>query len=163
MTNLKPHLGSLVRGLTLGLVLGCTVKEPFMPQDDYATYSAYRQDIALYNLQGILKESCGEYAVSPGGIYCEVRHCLRWVNGVDRDPYTGTMRTSNYCGDWDKFETRIGWEEIGEVEVSDYCVHVKNISGDAHLGGSVWGCTFWASSKENSEQLKKAIDEYLGR
>ncbi len=142
--------------LGVGILSGCT--GPVYAKRDYDQYPDYRREIALYNVQAILRDICDISSADEKGFQCQKKICTsshsEAYTSSQACPFTGSCPSSTtYRIVCDELETRDlsqTWDTLAPSAIS---VTKKNLN--------IGGVSIPAKDFRQASELKEAMEEYL--
>lgn len=137
------------------LLAGCATS--FQPKDDYGKYPGYRKEIALYNLRGILQESCKNSTADENGFSCEWNRCVNWQEQyVSNLSYGSSGSAGGYhqrvCTQTTTERTSYQWQQLQSLPLFQ--------AGNCLKFGNKNGCDLETKNEEKAAAFIKAVYEY---
>lgn len=149
------------KALLLIASLSCASAPVFQAKRDYDAYPKYRKDIAMYNIQNILKQHCNQPTVDAQGFTCEWATCATYdkygsstlwtVIDYDKNSYGSSWE----CQDKQVTSSTFRWDEIETVSLG---------ASGACLSINGKGCATAPVGRSKQQQLPalvEAINIYL--
>lgn len=143
---LEKIMRNSIGGAILALA-GCATS--FQPKDDYNNYPGYKKEIALYNLRGILQESCKKSTVDENGFSCEWKRCVGWGRIA---PAPGSIYESTVCVTWEPQSISYQWQQLQSLRLLQ--------AGNCLKFGDKNGCDLETKNEEKAAAFIKAVYEY---
>lgn len=132
----------------LSLAAGACAGGPTYARRDYAQYPDYKQEIALLNVQDILKDVCKKSHADQSGFSCSFDYCTA---------YQMVNNLYEVCRTSEPRDLRYSWSSLREVPLraedtpdGHHCVH---------LGLSE--CAIRAKNSRQAAELVEAMQKYL--
>ncbi len=151
---------ALKKLLPLMAFLGLGCRPHFQAHDDYDSYPESKKEIALYNINHLLKEVCSNGYANGVGIHCEQKTCCTFDT-----KYTPEGRYYNDCSQWEAAKTDRFWSSLTAQEV---VVGGDNAWVDLRGGQDTTqypACSGFTDiilvSRNRASSLAKAIQVYL--
>ncbi len=110
---------TLKKLLPLLAFLGVGCRSHFQAHDDYDSYPESKKEIALYNINHLLKEVCSKGYANGMEIHCEQKTCCEYYNKCGTEStYNGTQYTCrNECARWEAVKTHDNWSNLRAQKV----------------------------------------------
>ncbi len=112
---------TLKKILPLLAFLGLGCRSHFQAHDDYDSYPESKKEIALYNINHLLKEVCSEGYANGVEIHCEQKTCCAYYTKCDMVSYGSSGYTRemcrNECNKWEAAKTHNSWSSLTAQDV----------------------------------------------
>lgn len=154
-------LEKIVRNWIGGAVLTlASCATSFQPKDDYNNYPGYKKEIALYNLRGILQESCTKSIADENGFSCEWNRCVNWQEQyVSNLSYGSSGSAGGYhqrvCSQTTTERTSYQWQQLQSLPLIQ--------EGNCLKFSPKAECDVETKTVEQAAGFTKALKVYLGQ